>query len=170
MRPLLADPDLKPSPADLRAARDRAAELLRIRFSSPLFRLGSARLVQERVSFPTGGPGQTPGVIVMAIDGRSKGSVVVVFNATPSATTQTVASLAGRRYRLHPVQASGGDPIVRAASAASAARSPCRAARWRCSSAIGDGAADGPPDPRRRAAAGAARRRRSVAVRRAHGP
>ncbi len=117
MRPLLANPALKPSAADLRAARDRAAELLRIRFSSPLFRLGSARLVQERVSFPTGGPGQTPGVIVMAIDGRSKGSVVVVFNATPSASTQTVASLAGRRYRLHPVQASGGDPVVRAATA-----------------------------------------------------
>jgi pullulanase-type alpha-1,6-glucosidase len=117
MRPLLADPALRPSAAGLRAARDRAAELLRIRFSSPLFRLGSARLVQERVSFPTGGPGQTPGVIVMAIDGRSKGSVVVVFNATPTPTTQTVASLAGRRYRLHPVQAAGGDPVVRGSTA-----------------------------------------------------
>ena len=42
MRPLLADPALEPRPADIRAARDRAAELLRIRFSSPLFRLGSA--------------------------------------------------------------------------------------------------------------------------------
>jgi pullulanase-type alpha-1,6-glucosidase len=122
MRPLLADPALKPDPADLRAARDRAAELLRIRFSSPLFRLGSARAVQERVSFPTGGPGQTPGVIVMAIEGRrSQGSVVVVFNATPAATTQTVASLAGRRYRLHPVQASGGDPVVRGSSYADGA-------------------------------------------------
>ena len=117
MRPLLSDPALKPSPADLRAARDRAAELLRIRFSSPLFRLGSAQQVQERVSFPTGGPGQTPGVIVMAIDGRSKGSVVVVFNARPAATTQTVEALAERRYRLHPVQASGGDPVVLGATA-----------------------------------------------------
>ena len=53
-----------------RAARDRAVELLRVRFSSPLFRLGSAREIQRRVSFPTGGPDQTPGVIVMAIDGR----------------------------------------------------------------------------------------------------
>ena len=42
MRPLLGDPALKPGPADLAAARARAAELLRIRFSSPLFRLGSA--------------------------------------------------------------------------------------------------------------------------------
>ena len=31
-------------------------------------------------------------------------------------TTQTVASLAGRRYRLHRVQAHGGDPVVRQSS------------------------------------------------------
>jgi len=55
MRPLLADPALKPGAAAMSAARDRAAELLRIRFSSPLFRLGTADLVQERVSFPRGG-------------------------------------------------------------------------------------------------------------------
>ena len=75
--------------------------------------------MQRRVSFPTGGPAQTPGVIVMAIDGRSEG-VVVVFNATPEETTQTVAGLAGRRYRLHRVQANGGDPVVRGSSYAAA--------------------------------------------------
>jgi hypothetical protein len=52
---------------------------------------------------------------VMAIDGRSEG-VVVVFNARPQATTQTVAAVAGRRYRLHRVQANGGDPVVRQSS------------------------------------------------------
>ena len=69
------------------------------------------------MSFPNGG---TPGVIVMAIDDtagrdldRKLGGVVVVFNATPETTSQTVASLAGRRYRLHPVQAQGGDPVVK---------------------------------------------------------
>ena len=72
MRPLLADPALKPGAADMRAAHARAEELLRIRFSSPLFRLGSAELIQDRVSFPIGGPGQTPGVIVMAIDDRRR--------------------------------------------------------------------------------------------------
>jgi pullulanase-type alpha-1,6-glucosidase len=115
MRPLLADPALEPRPADLRTARDRAAELLRIRFSSPLFRLGSADEIQRRVSFPTGGPGQTPGVIVMAIDGRHE-DVVVVFNATPATTTQTLAPLSRRRYALHRVQAHGGDPVVRRSS------------------------------------------------------
>ena len=112
MRPLLADPALEPSPAHIRTARDRAAELLRIRFSSPLFRLGSAREIQRRVSFPTGGPDQTPGVIVMAIEGRD--DIVVVFNATPRTTTQTIPVRG--RYALHPVQARGGDPVVRMSS------------------------------------------------------
>ena len=114
MRPLLADETLQPSPADIRAARDRAAELLRIRFSSPLFRLGSAREIQRRVRFPTGGPSQTPGVIVMAIEGRH--DVVVVFNATSGPTAQTIPALARGGYALHAVQARGGDPVVKTSS------------------------------------------------------
>jgi pullulanase-type alpha-1,6-glucosidase len=123
MRPLLADPALRPAPSDLRAAHTRALELLRIRFSSPLFRLGTASLVQQRVSFPVGGPAQTPGVIVMSLDDhggrdldRDYEGIVVVFNASDTATTQTVPSLAGARYTLHPVQASGPDPVVRSSS------------------------------------------------------
>jgi pullulanase-type alpha-1,6-glucosidase len=123
MGPLLADPDLKPGAGELSAARARAAELLRIRFSSPLFRLGTARLIQERVSFPRGGPAQTPGVIVMAIDDRSgrdidprAEGVVVVFNASRATAAEALPSLAGRGYALHPVQAAGGDATVREAS------------------------------------------------------
>ena len=119
-RPLLADPALEPHEADIRTAHARADDLLRLRFSSPLFRLGSARLIQQRLTFPAGGPGATPGVIVMAIDDRAgrdldprSEGVVVVFNATPSATTQTVGALAGRRFTLSPVQAAGGDPVVK---------------------------------------------------------
>ena len=117
MRPLLADAKLKPGAGDLAAARARAAELLRIRFSSPLFRLGSARLIQERVSFPRGGPGQTPGVIVMAIAGRSPGRASSSSSTpSPAAAAEAVPSLVGRGYALHPVQAGGGDPVVRQAS------------------------------------------------------
>ena len=117
MRPLLGEEALKPGPADIRAARERGAELLRIRFSSPLFRLGSARRIQEQVRFPTGGPGQTPGVIVMAIDERGgRPGVAVVFNASDEDVDEAVPALAGRRYALHPVQAGGGDPVVRGSS------------------------------------------------------
>ncbi|MGH3881099.1 MAG: pullulanase-type alpha-1,6-glucosidase [Actinophytocola sp.] len=120
MRPLLSDPALEPRQPDIRGAHERALDLLAIRFSSPLFRLGSADLVQRRMSFPTGGPDQTPGVIVMHLDDRAgpdldprAEGIVVVFNASDEATSQRVPTLAGSRYRLHPVQANGSDPVVR---------------------------------------------------------
>ena len=123
MRPLLSDPALAPHPADIRAAHAAADALLAIRTSSPLFRLGSAGLIQDRVSFPGSGPASTPGVIVMAIDDRAgtdldPGSegVVVVFNASPGPTTQSVPSLAGTGFELHPVQAAGEDPVVKQAT------------------------------------------------------
>ena len=121
-RPLLADPALRPSPADLRTARDRAADLLRLRTSTPLLSLGSAELVQQKVSFPLGGPQQTPGVVVMRIDDTAGRDVdpalrglVVVLNASDEATTQRVECTAGQRWALHPVQAGGTDPVVRTA-------------------------------------------------------
>ena len=117
MRPLLADPALRPRAADMQAAHARADDLLRIRFSSPLFRLGDAQRIEDRVTFPNG---QTPGVIVMAIDDRAGSDldprlegVIVIFNASDEATSQTVPSLAGRHYQLHAIQARGSDPIVR---------------------------------------------------------
>ena len=79
--------------------------------------------MQQKVSFPSGGPSQTPGVIVMRIDDTVGPNVdpalkglVVVFNASDEATTQTVAATAGQRYDLHPVQANGSDPVVKTAT------------------------------------------------------
>jgi pullulanase-type alpha-1,6-glucosidase len=116
--PLLADPALEPSAGDMQAARDRALELLEMRFSSPLFRLGSAELIQDRVAFPTGGPDQTPGVIVMTIDDvggadldPDRERLVVVWNATPE--VQSVAVGGAASLVLHSVQASGADDVVK---------------------------------------------------------
>ncbi|SNT64250.1 alpha-1,6-glucosidases, pullulanase-type [Asanoa hainanensis] len=121
-RPLLADPALKPTPADMAAAASGAADFLRIAGSSPLFALPSAAEIQRRVSFPLGGPDQTPGVIVMVLDDTAGKSLdrrwdrlVVVFNASPTATTQVVPGASGRSYALHPVQAGGSDPVVKTA-------------------------------------------------------
>ncbi|TDC45605.1 pullulanase-type alpha-1,6-glucosidase [Jiangella ureilytica] len=118
MRPLLADPAVKPAAGDMATSTALAQDLLRLRFSSPLFRLGSASRVQERVSFGAGGPSQPAGVVVMQLDDRAgtdldpdRERLVVVFNATPSA--QTVAVDDGASLRLHPVQAAGADPVVR---------------------------------------------------------
>ncbi|WP_231938480.1 pullulanase-type alpha-1,6-glucosidase [Arthrobacter sp. B6] len=123
MKPLLEDPALKPGTADMAAARAGAAELQQLRKSSPLFRLGTAALVQQKVSFPTGGPTQTPGVVVMNIDDTAGPDVdpklkglVVIFNASDEATTQNVAGTEGKSYSLHPVQAGGKDPVVKTAT------------------------------------------------------
>jgi pullulanase-type alpha-1,6-glucosidase len=118
-KPLLADPALKPGPADIRSAEQMSQTLLRIRQAHPLLHLGSASLIQQKLSFPTGGPDQTPGVIVMRLDDtvgpnvdKALRGMVVVFNATPSSTTQTVPAAAGQRWTLDPVQRWGGDPVV----------------------------------------------------------
>ena len=42
--------------------------------------------------------------------------LVVVFNASDEATTQQVPGAARAGYSLHPVQATGSDPVVRTAS------------------------------------------------------
>ncbi|MDH2424921.1 pullulanase-type alpha-1,6-glucosidase [Sphaerisporangium sp. TRM90804] len=119
-RPLLADPALKPDCAAINATRARFGELLRIRSSSPVFALGSLAEVQKRLSFPGGGPAETPGLVTMhldasGIDPRWK-SVTVVFNATPERRSQTVPALKGAQANLHPVQASSGDAVVKASA------------------------------------------------------
>ncbi|MFD5539872.1 pullulanase-type alpha-1,6-glucosidase [Streptomyces sp. NPDC127079] len=86
-------------------------DLLRIRTTESVFSLDTAGQVQSKLSFPLSGKDETPGVITMEL-----GDLVVVFNATPGQQEQRVAALAGTRYRLHPVQASGADFVVKNAS------------------------------------------------------
>ncbi|AEG43559.1 pullulanase-type alpha-1,6-glucosidase [Isoptericola variabilis] len=121
MAPLLANPDLKPAPGHIATASEQARELLELRFSTELFRLGSAELIGEKVSFPDAGPDAVPGVITMSIDDTAGGTdvdpaldgVLAVFNASPEAATIELPGLAGRDYALSPVQAGGSDDVVR---------------------------------------------------------
>ncbi|MFD6909387.1 pullulanase-type alpha-1,6-glucosidase [Streptomyces sp. NPDC060077] len=90
-------------------------DLLRIRTTEKAFSLDTAGQVQSRLSFPLSGKDETPGVITMRL-----GDLVVVFNATPERQEQRVGALAGTGYRLHPVQAAGGDAVVKTSSYAEA--------------------------------------------------
>ncbi|MFI1416805.1 pullulanase-type alpha-1,6-glucosidase [Streptomyces sp. NPDC020731] len=83
-------------------------DLLEIRTREKAFSLDTAAQVQSRLSFPLSGEDETPGVITMTL-----GDLAVVFNATPERQEQRVAALAGTGYRLHPVQAAGGDAVVK---------------------------------------------------------
>ena len=119
--PLLQDDWLRPSPEEIAAARSQALDLLRLRASTPLFSLGSARLIQDKLSFPGAGFGAPAGVIVMLIDDTRGGSdvdpeldaVLAVFNASGQTLTQPLPELAGRNFRLSPIQAEGADEVVR---------------------------------------------------------
>ncbi|KUM82230.1 pullulanase-type alpha-1,6-glucosidase [Streptomyces curacoi] len=86
-------------------------DLLRIRATESAFSLDTAGQVQSKLSFPLSGKDETPGVITMRL-----GDLVVVFNATPEKQEQRIVSLADEGYRLHPVQASGADSIVKSSS------------------------------------------------------
>ncbi|KOU55677.1 sulfonate ABC transporter ATP-binding protein [Streptomyces sp. MMG1533] len=86
-------------------------DLLKIRTTEKDFSLDTAGQVQSKLSFPLSGKDETPGVITMKL-----GALVVVFNATPTTQEQRIGALAGDGYRLHPVQASGADSIVKSAS------------------------------------------------------
>jgi pullulanase-type alpha-1,6-glucosidase len=120
LAPLLADPANKPGASDIATAEASALDLLRVRDEVGLLRLGSAALIEQKVSFPNSGADAAPGVIVMLIDdlvgtdvdAKLKGALVV-FNAGTESTTQTVDELAGRKFSLTPALAQGSDPVVK---------------------------------------------------------
>ncbi|TFC16290.1 pullulanase-type alpha-1,6-glucosidase [Cryobacterium algoritolerans] len=119
-RPLLANPALVPTPADITAASDQAQDLLRLKQSTELFRLGDAKLIKQKLSFPAGGPTQIPGVIAMHIDDTvgadldpKLDGLLTVFNASPKPQTIRLADLAGKTYKLSAIQAKGADAVVK---------------------------------------------------------
>lgn len=136
-KPLLANPALKPAAADVQRATAQAQDLLRLRFSTRLFRLGTASAINAKVSFPASGTADAqPGVIAMRIDDTQgadadpqlKG-LVVVFNASPTAVTQKLPGLVGATLSLSPVQQQGSDAVVKTSAwnaAAGAATVPPR--------------------------------------------
>jgi len=124
MKPLLEKPALKPTADDVQTATAQAQDLLRLRFSSPLFRLGSAEAINAKVSFPASGTVDAhEGVIAMRIDDTrgadadpAVAGLLVVFNASDTAVTQKVPGLTGAGLALSPVQAQGSDAVVKAAT------------------------------------------------------
>ncbi len=121
-RPLLSNPDLYVTQADIMSSVTHMQEVLRIRRSSVLFRLRTGADVQARVGFHNTGVDQIPGVIVMSLDDMSDGLddidpdyayIVVVVNARNDALTFTDEAFAGMALELHPVQVNSADTVVR---------------------------------------------------------
>jgi hypothetical protein len=120
MQPLLADPALKPAPADIAMTTAMLQELLALRYSSPLFRLETGQEVMDRLFFLNNGPDQLPGLIVAVLSDMVEPDldpdrewIVVLVNANDEAQTFADASLVGMDLALSSIQANGVDPLVK---------------------------------------------------------
>ena len=133
LRPLLADPAIKPGPAQIDWTRRVFLDQLRIRASTPLFRLADPQEVRRRLVFHNTGPDQQPGVIVGRLDGAGRADavferVLYVVNATEAPTALALPAEAGFSWRLHPMQRAAGaaDARVRTETRIDAARGAFR--------------------------------------------
>ncbi|MBV8377167.1 MAG: DUF3372 domain-containing protein, partial [Verrucomicrobia bacterium] len=123
MRSFLNNRAIAPGFIDIYSSHIFFRDILRIRRSTPLFRLRTSAEVQERVKFYNVGPNQQPALIVMAILDRQgpvldpqNRSVVVLFNADKAPKTIVLPDYVELPIELHPVlRRSDADRIVRAA-------------------------------------------------------
>jgi pullulanase len=125
LKPLLTDPTVKPGPEHIAFTRDASMDLLRLRASSPLFRLRTADEVQRRLRFFNTGPQADAAVMVGHLDGRGLAGagfadIVYAVNAGTGAAVLRLPGLEGRALQLHPVHtaATAADPR------------PARESRW----------------------------------------
>jgi pullulanase len=121
MQPLLANPALKPTPANIDLSRRVFQEFLTIRASSSLFRLSTLAQVQASLHFLNTGKAQIPGVIALTLDGKAGecgqfSHILVVFNATTGSVQLQDNLLKGLKLQLHPVQLRSADAIVKQSS------------------------------------------------------
>jgi pullulanase-type alpha-1,6-glucosidase len=121
MQPLLADPALKPGPADIAQTNAHFREVLAIRKSTRLLRLRTAQEIADRLRFFNTGPGQIPGLIGMTISDAAgnldhqHSQVAVLLNARNVAVSVALSGPCPA-FKLHPIQVSSADPVVRTAS------------------------------------------------------
>lgn len=118
MQPLLANPALKATPANIQNATQAFQEFMRIRYSSALFRMHTLQEVQNNLHFLNTGSQQMPGVIVMKLDanGGNYGPyqhIVVVINARNQQINFQNDAFKALQMHLHRVQRMSSDPVVR---------------------------------------------------------
>jgi pullulanase len=108
MRPRLTTPTIAPGADEIAFMRDGFRDLLRIRASTPLFRLRSAKDVQRRLRLHNTGPRQVSTVLVGELDGEGLdragfARVLYFINAGLDSQPMTLGDQAGRDWLLHPV-------------------------------------------------------------------
>lgn len=109
------------TPAQISLSNEMFLDFIKIRSSSPLFRLRTADDIIKRISFPNAGAQHQAGLVVMKIDNSDLAidpaikQVVVVFNN--GASPQAFAYEGAKQFKLHPVQVKGADAVVKTSKA-----------------------------------------------------
>jgi pullulanase len=123
MKPLLANPLIKPTGDEIAWTRDAFRDLLKIRASTTLLRLRSAADIKSRLVFHNVGPSQEATVIVGAVDGAGYpganfGGLVYLVNVDKQPKQLTLGALKNKGYQLHPVHRAAGAADQRVATQA----------------------------------------------------
>ncbi len=120
MSPLLANTALDPASSDITFAAAQFRELLRLRYSSPLFRLRTRADINARTSHYNTANTHA-GLLVMHLsDGPAPDldpnleTILVFFNAHKIVQTYTIPEAVGKSFTLHPVHTDGldDDPVI----------------------------------------------------------
>ncbi|MBI3349968.1 MAG: pullulanase-type alpha-1,6-glucosidase [Burkholderiales bacterium] len=122
-RPLLANPLIKPTPADIAWTRDAFRDLLRIRKSTTLLRLRTAEDIKARLSFLNTGSAQEATVLVGRVNGAGYpganfDELVYLINVDKTAKQLSIPALAGHALELHPAHTAATAADLRARQAA----------------------------------------------------
>ncbi|HEY4080296.1 MAG TPA: alpha-1,6-glucosidase domain-containing protein [Burkholderiaceae bacterium] len=110
LKPLLADPAIKPKPANIAWTAAAFRDLLRIRASTPLLHLPSAAEIKARLHFINAGAHQNPLVLAAVIDGQGYAGanfkrLAYFINTGTETQYLLVPEEKGQPYALHPVLA-----------------------------------------------------------------
>jgi pullulanase len=117
-KPLLANPALKPQYEDIVNVSAVFNEFLKIRKSSPLFRLQTADQVIRMLTFLNNGPEAMPGLIVMRLRDLDNldpkySEILVLINANHKTIEFSDPTLKGIAYTLNTVQQNSADTALR---------------------------------------------------------
>jgi len=118
----LRNDNSRPEKHHMELSHEIFKDQLRVRYSSPLFRLDTAEDVNRRVMFHNTGPDQKPGIIAMTVsDGSCAGDpldseldgMLIIFNSHVE-SQEFDSGING--LELHPMLKNGADEVVKTAS------------------------------------------------------
>nr|WP_240473960.1 pullulanase-type alpha-1,6-glucosidase [Salinivibrio socompensis] len=113
--------EAKPTPQAISDMDSYFNELVALRASSGLFRLGQGSVINQRVSFHNTGASQIPGLIVMQLDNSgslydstidaARDGIIVAINAS-SQVISDFTNIDATGYQLHSLQADAGNGSI----------------------------------------------------------